>query len=274
MNIKLCMITLIIISISTFAIVLSAEISTSPYERHRPLVGGIQIETGRWIQYIWERLAFSTLGYAAKNIITGERGIVIAGHAVYNRSTRTQYSWVYQPKYDPSAANEYFVGIASDWNEIGDTAFVPESNVYCAILIPYKGYYEVRLYRLFDRVEVGERVCSAGIATLVQCGRIKEKLEVLVNETKEGTIVLTYVFIIEPPERFQGDSGAPYFLEFSYKEFGWIVLIGHHYGSLVSCVEGPSGEVCVPVYDMAMSLTNDLEYLNVVPLVYINAVCK
>ncbi|HDJ83700.1 MAG TPA: hypothetical protein ENG44_01725, partial [Desulfurococcaceae archaeon] len=106
MSSKSMLILIVITLLIASALIVEAQ-STS--ERYRPLIGGIRIVTGRLASGSWDEAGESTIGYGAIDINSGEKGIVIAAHAIYNTTSGIFYPLVYQPSCDdiPQNSNNF-----------------------------------------------------------------------------------------------------------------------------------------------------------------------
>ena len=200
----------------------------------------------------------STIGYGAIDINSGEKGIVVAAHAIYNTTSGIFYPLVYQPSYDdiPQNSNN-FINVYDRYFLRIDAAFVKYNDVGCAVLIPGRGFYPVKAYREYEEVKEGTEVCMVGATSGIGCSSIIDKRGSYVV----GYTILYNVFLVFIPISSGGDSGCPWFLKDYYTDLNEIVLIGHLFGTVYK-----NGE---PYYDIVVSITSDRVYLGVRPLTYL-----
>jgi len=225
----LAIIAVIALNIS-IPIVLANNPSDPAQQKYRPLIGGIQIETGTFSWIFWNSRYYCTIGYTARDG-NGNTGIVTAGHC-------TDFSTsfvVYQPNYDFWGSNR--IGSPTRINDYSDAAFIPYSSASPSILyIAYQaGVYDGITVPVNSTISWDTIMYYAQTNTsplFFKTGRT--------TGTTSGYIIWTAYWDIGPDQRPKyrviytniptdgGDSGAPLYMYGCGRDGKcWLGLAGH-----------------------------------------------
>jgi len=215
-------------------IILANNPSDPAQQKYRPLIGGIQIETGTFSWIFWNSRYYCTIGYTARDG-NGNVGIVAAGHC-------TDFSTsfvVYQPNYDFWGSNR--IGSPTRIDGYSDAAFIPYSStspsilyiayqagVYNGVSVPVNSTISWDTIIYYAKTHTSSLFYKTGRTTGTTSGYIVDAFDQYYDPVGGIPYSPLYGVILTNIHADHGDSGAPLY-EYGCERDGscWLGLAEH-----------------------------------------------
>jgi len=224
-NKSLLLLVILLIVINFSYIIVAQNITNITQERHRPLVGGIQIEFWKEILYIPIVGSVCTLGFPVYRSYDDAYGVITAGHCNNWEYGGWYYDWV---QYQPTLGDDNIIGTVNATSCSAEATLVLFNNVHYSLIHIYEDNSYDSLY-ITGWVSWDEIPSNYVNVTFYKTGRTTGTTSGTLQTWEYkvawgGCYVYRVLYLNYTSEA--GDSGSPVYVKLG----DHAIVVGYHIG--------------------------------------------